>query len=147
MDIALLFRNDRPIRSDIEMDGYDLRTNKDLESAVIISLFTDRRANDDDTYLSDDRRGWWADTFMIPINYKIGSRLWLLYREKQTTEVLNRAHQYVTESMQWLIDDKIAQAVRVEVEWVSIGVLGIRIEILRPQGTEAFKYDYAWNEL
>ncbi len=51
-----------------------------LVRAVLISLFTWRRANADDT-LPDPRgfrMGWWGDTYPVVANDRIGSRLWLL---------------------------------------------------------------------
>ncbi|POZ13451.1 hypothetical protein C3Z09_23375, partial [Lelliottia aquatilis] len=52
----------------------DLQQGNDLETAIYISLFTDRLARDDDKIDGTDRRGWWADTGET---YLIGSRLWL----------------------------------------------------------------------
>lgn len=145
MDIALLFDRNT-VSADIALNGPDLLIDHDLETAVLISLFTNRRANVDDLVDGDDRQGWWADTYSEIQNDKIGSRLWLLMREKQTTQTRNRAYAYVVEALQWLIDDNVAQEVNVEVEWVSMGLLGIRIEIIKPSN-EVFKFQYAWNQL
>lgn len=148
MEVALLFRNDRTILCDLVMDGPDLLKGHDLESAVIISLFSDRRASNDDRIIEDDWRGWWADTFMVNLNYKIGSRLWLLFREKQTSEVLNRAYEYVAEALQWLIDENIVRLINIDCEWVGKGTLGIKLEIYKPDGSSnTFKYQYVWDQL
>ena len=63
-----------------------------LVSAIWMSLGTDRRAQQDDVIPngSQDKRGWWGDTYRPR---KIGSRLWLLYREKQLPETLRRAEE------------------------------------------------------
>lgn len=39
----------------------DLVNGDDLQTAMIISLFTDRVARDDDDIDGEDRRGWWGD--------------------------------------------------------------------------------------
>ncbi|MDE9430177.1 phage GP46 family protein [Xenorhabdus bovienii] len=39
----------------------DLVTGDDLQTAIIISLFTDRQARSDDDFDGVDRRGWWGD--------------------------------------------------------------------------------------
>lgn len=82
--------------------GGDLVAENTLRTAVILSLFLDRRADDDDVLPngSNDRRGWWADTVAPMTEYgiggglasgdRIGSRLWLLSREKQLAGVLDR---------------------------------------------------------
>lgn len=150
MDIALsLFSNaENNFYIDVSLDGPDLKTEKDLEASVLMSIFTDRRANNDDIVEGTDRRGWWADTFAEVKNDKIGSRLWLLQREKLTNLTVTRAHGYVVECLKWLLDDKVAQSVNVQTEIVSLGVLGIGVEIVKPNGTsKKFKYYYAWSQL
>ena len=130
MDIAVTYNNGV---FDIALDGYDLASDKGLRTAVMISLFTDRRAEDDDRLPTDDndRRGYWGDAYPDVDGDKLGSRLWLLAREKQTTEVLMRAREYAHEALQWLIDDGIAKSVNVVNEWLRRGVMAMTVTISR----------------
>lgn len=110
---------------DCGMEAGDLVAEDSLRTAVILSLFLDRRADDDDILPndSDDRRGWWADTVAPMTDYgigggsasgdHIGSRLWLLSREKQLAGVLERARHYAEEALTWLVEDGVATAVQV----------------------------------
>lgn len=110
---------------DCGMEAGDLVAEGSLRTAVILSLFLDRRADDDDILPngSDDRRGWWADTVAPMTDYgigggsvsgdRIGSRLWLLSREKQLAGVLERARHYAEEALTWLVEDGVATAVQV----------------------------------
>ena len=140
-----------PPRFDWAIQRGDLAPDDGLETAVILSLFTDRRARPDDP-LPDgsDRRGWWADAYPRASaragQDPIGSRLWLLEREKDTREVVNRARDYAEEALQWLVDDGIAERIEVMAGWVEQsgeltelktatvipGVLGIGAVIYRP---------------
>lgn len=125
-DIALNLINNGPTQPpsiDLVLSGYDLAKDDGLRTAVIISLFTDRRAEADDEIPdgSDDRRGWWAGSS--------GSRLWLLARAKEMPDTLARARTYAIEALQWLVDDGVATAVEVTAEWVRRGVLGLRVSI------------------
>jgi phage gp46-like protein len=88
------------------INGNEVLTN------IIASLFTDARAHDDDTLPdgSTDKRGWWGDSFS---DKKIGSRLWLLSREKQLPSVLKRAQEYAEESLQWMIKERLIKSVTV----------------------------------
>lgn len=126
----------RPPQFDISLDGADLATDGGLQTAVIMSLFTDRRAEPDDAIPdgTDDRRGWWADAWPAAPGDLWGSRLWLLYREKDLPSVLTRAQQYAEESLAWMVADGVAAAVRVTAERVRRGVLGIFVEIEKPDG-------------
>ena len=87
-----------------------------LSRAVVISLFTWQRASQSDEVDNDQRMGWWGDTFAENKGDKIGSKLWLLLRQKVTEETLNRAQEYAYESLKWLIDDGICSDITVDVE-------------------------------
>lgn len=133
--------------ADLKISGNDLALDDGLETAVIVSLFTDRRARDSDV-LPDghtDRRGWWGDRFARVAGDQIGSRLWLLSREKQLPAVLTRAEEYAREALQWLIDDQIASAISVVASIPRTGMLGLAITIDRPlKDPVDFRYPYAW---
>lgn len=133
---------------DVVKDSLGLVEDDGLETSVIISLFTDRRANDDDVIPdgSNDRRGWWADEFNDVKNDKIGSRLWLLSREKQLTSVLVRAKQYAEESLKWLVDDGVAETVTVATSIPRSGILGLEVDIRRPQHPiTRYRFDTFWS--
>lgn len=125
-DLALLLPAPLDVAGpDCGMEAGDLVAEGSLRTAVILSLFLDRRADDDDILPngSDDRRGWWADTVAPMTDYgigggsasgdHIGSRLWLLSREKQLAGVLERARHYAEEALTWLVEDGVATAVQV----------------------------------
>lgn len=104
-----------------------------LASAVILSLFLDGRARPDDG-AGADRRGWVGDAF-TPED-RIGSRLWLLAREKQTEETRRRAEDYAAEALAWLVDAGLATSVTVAAEWVARGLLGLSVRVATPAGDE-----------
>lgn len=125
-----------------------LAEDSGLESAVIISLFTDRRANADDVLPDggNDLRGWWADSFNDNFNDKIGSRLWLLSREKQLPSVMVRAREYAVEALQWLIDDGVAESVAVEVSNPRMGILALAVSIYRPlRPVTQYRFETFWS--
>jgi len=137
-------------RFDVSLAGPDLATDEGLETAVLVSLFTDRRAEPDDQLPdgSNDLRGWWGDTFADQPNDRIGSRLWLLGREKQTASVVERAREYAKEALAWLTADGAAKSVTVEAEIGATGVLALAIEIERPDTSRVnYRYSYAWEAL
>lgn len=134
--------------ADLALEQFALAADDGLETAVILSLFTDARASDDDPlpFGESDRRGWWADAFPSVDRDRIGSRLWLLRREKQTQDTLNRAREYAEEALAWLIADGVARSVEVESFIVRNGVLGLSVVIQRPDASIArFRYETLWN--
>lgn len=146
MDIALLFNPTNSI-CDIQQDGADLLIDHDLETAVAISLFADRRAADDDKIDGTDRRGWWGDTYALVNGDQIGSRLWELRRSKQLQSVVNKAQEFCYEALQWLIDDKVAESIVVEAEIIAMYTLGIGVTINKPTGTANFNFQYVWSQI
>ncbi|KAF6692755.1 phage GP46 family protein [Pseudomonas sp. EKM23D] len=84
-----------------------------LIRAVVISLFTWRRAATDDPVDDDERFGWWGDSYPTIADDRIGSRLWLLRRVKLTADTQRDAEFYAREALQWLLDDN--QVLEVEV--------------------------------
>lgn len=90
----------------------DYNNGNEILTNIIASLFTDARANEDDILPGGgvDKRGWWGDSFS---DKKIGSRLWLLSREKQLSSVLKRAQEYAEEALQWMIKERLIKSVTV----------------------------------
>lgn len=132
---------------DYAVGPHGLDEDDGLETAVILSLFTDRLAGVDDAIPggSTDRRGWWADAYPDVVGDKIGSRLWLLQSSKQLIEVLNPVKDYAEESLQWMIDDGIAKSVTATAMIVRDGVLGLVVEIQRATDTKRYRFDNFWS--
>lgn len=100
-----------------------------LGTCVLISLFTDRRATADDGLPAAERRGWVGDVLADIEGDRIGSRLWLLKREKQTEDVRQRAEEYAAEAVQWMLDDELVTSIEIEAAWVRASVLGLRVTL------------------
>lgn len=110
--------------------GSPLADDDPLIRAVIISLFTWRRANPDDA-VDGSRQGWWGDATASLTGDRIGSRLWLLSREKLLPETFNRAREYAREALQWLVDDQVSAAVDVAAERYGRSGLALVVTITR----------------
>lgn len=122
----------------------DLLSGEDLETAILLSLFSDRLARDDDEYDGDDRRGWWGDS---GADYPIGSRLWLLNRQKLTPATAARAETYANEALQWLIDDGVVSSISIATQIVYPSRLNMEILFTKPDGgSSSFKYSWVWEK-
>lgn len=123
-----------------------LESGSDLATAVMISLFTDRTAEPDDVPPDGDgRRGWWGDAFRT---YPLGSRLWLLAREKETEQTRLRAEAYGREALRWMIREEIASATEVSAAWTVPGRLELTAVIVSPPGTRiGWRFAIAWGQL
>lgn len=144
-DIALVWDN-ALYAADFSLEDNDLVVDDGLETSVLISLFTDRRAEPGDV-LPDgetDRRGWWADD----PDDRIGSRLWLLKRAKESQDTLDRALEYIKESLQWMLDGLVSDEINVTTSFVTINrtrLMLFEVEIHRPElDPVTYRYNYNW---
>ncbi len=144
-DIAIVW-NQQGTGGDWSVVGGALALGPDIESAVVVSLFTDRIASPDfvPTDGTADRRGWWGDTYGTTL---IGSRLWQLERAAKSAAVSIplQAKGFCVEALQWLIDTGVAASVAVDTGWLTPTALGIRVQVMQPDGRLSnFQYSHAW---
>ena len=144
-DITLAWHDDAAA-ADLLLAGGQLATDVGMRTAILISLFTDARAADDDALPQPggDPRGWWGDALAADRGDGIGSRLWLLSREKITAATVNRARDYAEAALAWLVEDRVAKSVVVEVEAIRPQTLALSVAIERPTGPARDRYDFVW---
>ena len=110
-------------------------TDDTVSALVLISLFTDARADISGRLPdeSSDLRGWPGDSFY---DAPWGSKLWLLYREKLTTDVRNRAVKYAEDALAWMLVDStngpMAKRVSVVGSIPRFQTLALTIDITKP---------------
>ena len=118
-----------------------------LVRAAIVSLFTWRRANADDV-TDGQKMGWWGDTTAEIANDRIGSRLWLLAREKLLPATINRAREYAQEALAWMIDDGLASRIEVQAERFGQSGIALTATIYRSDGrTTSLRFDNVWETI
>lgn len=126
-----------------------------LATAVVVALGTDALADITDILPdpdSTDRRGWWGD-FEADIwdGWPIGSRLWLLQRDKITgpgalrgaTTV--RVEQYIREAIQPFLDRRIGSRMQVEATRIGRERIDALVRIFRGPTLEIeMRYQILW---
>lgn len=130
---------------DLALENGDLKQDEGFETAVSISLFTDRRVTEEDLAEGDtEKRGWWGDTIPEVDQDQIGSKLWLLEREKTTEETRVKAEGYCREALAWMIEDGVATTIQVAGAYIVRGKLALDLRIFRPEGETRFSV--LWDE-
>lgn len=144
-------------RADIALVQGQLDLSEALGTWVIVSLFTDRVAEESDPVIASPdgtvaRRGWGAD-YLLGLDHpndKIGSRLWLLERAKSDRNTPLLARGYILESLQWMLDDGVASAIQADCRFIDGDTSKLRadITIAHVSGRNLnYRYDWAWREL
>lgn len=142
MDFALSF-NAEIGGFDISIDGLDLAHEDTLFTAVILSLNLDRTAQPHEVPAGTDRRGWWGDTYATVPGDLTGSRLWLMEREKQLPESVQRARRYFREALQWLVDDGLVQSMTVSGFIPRMGWLVIDVVLELIADSRRFRFEWS----
>lgn len=145
MGIGLFIEPETGYVADIEIGSNGIETDDGLETACLISIFTDQRATDEDLPEPDmPKRGWWGDMFAEKEGDQIGSKLWLYEREKQTLENLSKIEDTCKNSLQWFVEDGIAKSVEVSASYPQAGFTLIEIKITKPDG-EVYAFKTLWD--
>lgn len=138
------------------LDDGTLDDTQALATAVIVALGTDRLAEESDILPdpdSSDRRGWWGDldADLIWDGWPIGSRLWLLQRDKidgpgsQRGATTVRVEHYIREAIQPFLDRRIGSAMYVEATRIGRERIDALIRIYRGPTLEIeLRYQVLW---
>ena len=148
-DLSFVYDADKGFADLIIQDG-DFLTGNDLETAIGLSLFTDRRATDSE--ISDfqtgvlgrqSRRGYWANSYR---DTPQGSGLWLLSRSKHVELTRSQAESFASDSLQWLVNDGIASSVDVVAALDGASGMSLSVSVAKPTGEDLnYKYQFAWD--
>lgn len=140
-DIGLFIDSEGLINIDYE-DG-DLKTDNGLQTAVLVSLFTDARIDESEKeYDEQSVRGFWGDMFADNEGDATGSKLWLFSRAKRTTETLVFYEDYAKKALAWLTQDGVAERVDVSAGYQGEGLM---LEIEIQKGKVTYKYSIFWD--
>ena len=106
--------------------------SRPLQSAVTLSLFTDRRAPEGWRPEIADRRGWWGDSVAAAGASPVvtGSHLWLLRNEVASAQNAELAKIYAEEALAWMVESKVAASVTVTSGLVEDPRRGVWLEIV-----------------
>lgn len=87
----------------------DIETADQLETAILMSLFCEKRAAPSEVPNPSRRRGWIGNVATPGI--EIGSKLWLYEQARVTRTVLNGIQAEGLDAVNWLVEDGIASRV------------------------------------
>lgn len=130
--------------ADLSLAGGDLALNVGLEEMILVSLFSDARANGDDLEAEGitDPRGWWAEDS----GDRHGSLLWLLERAKLTQHTLKRLQDYCAGALGWMRQRELVE--RVDVAVFAPARVGdpVTIQVVLTRG-QARQWSHLWEAL
>ena len=111
IDFDLIQRDDGFF--DIQIEDGQFVTENAFDTAILMSLFEERRADESQQPVNFLRRGWWGNELADVEDFEIGSLLWLLYQARSTNDTVNNAVSFTNESLQWMIEDNFLSNIEV----------------------------------
>ena len=120
-------------------DG-DILTEDFFDTAILYSLFGERRASSDEMVEPQQRRGWIGNS----ADFENGSKLWLLRQARLTRENLNRIQDEAAKSLAWLVSDGYAASIDNPVASVSNGNVTLNVTIRRSRDKVIRKFYTLW---
>ena len=147
-DIAIEYKSQIK-EYDISILNGDLKECDDLDSAVIISLFTWARAAAGEVDENAPRFGWFGDKIDADNTDSIGSKLYLLKRKKITNQTIMDAREYIEQALHWMIEDGVATEINAEVERNASDVnrVDALVQIVRGDRSRTMKFNDLWSFL
>ena len=140
-------------------DPVDGSGDGELADAVAVALGTDRIADPSDSLPDpndDNRRDWWGDLDAVLLfnGWAIGSRLWLLAREKITGSAAKQGataakiDAYIREAMKPFVDRKIASSMQITVTRVDVDYFTAQVVLYRgPAVLVDIQYSGLWSKI
>jgi phage gp46-like protein len=112
----LFARNESGIFDLVIEDG-QFKTVDSFDTALQMSIYSDKRAADSEVAQPQLRRGWIGDLLLYRDGYQLGSKLWLLQQARSTPSTLSKAIDYIRTALTWLLDDNHAKDLKVVGSW------------------------------
>jgi len=144
-DVGFFWANTASPCPDLVIENGDLKADEGLETAVLISLFSDKRVTLEQLPRGlTDRRGWWADLISEPQDDEIGSQLWRLEPGKILASTPNEVESIIKDALDWLIEDGVAAEITVAAVRAGLTQVEAEVVISRPSGDD-IPFRFLWD--
>jgi phage gp46-like protein len=115
VDLSLVQDEDGIFDLEIDPDTKDFVTDDGLETPIVVSLFSDRRAASDEVADPMRRRGWIGNQVAEVPGDNHGSGLWLYEQHRLTQEVATGVRMEAEQALDWMVDEGLVAKVEARV--------------------------------
>jgi phage gp46-like protein len=124
-------------------DDGDIATVDAFDTALLMSLFCERRATESEIPSAHLRRGWIGNE-SDQEGFEIGSKLWLYEQSRITKTLIQEIVSATLNGLQWLIDDNLATSINVSAKLQNNNIV-IEVIISRPNSKVDYRYFEFWS--
>lgn len=113
----------------VDADGV-LVSDDPVPTAVLVSLFQDRRVTAGEVPEGVSLGGWWGDAYTLQAGDVEGSRLWtLLVRGREDRVARLAAADHAREALAWMLEDSVVDALEAVAETLDTGRMALRVDL------------------
>lgn len=130
---------------DFVKQDQDFAIDDGLETAIIVSLFSDKRVSLAEVRAGvvDTRGGWWGS--FVEGQIETGSEIWLFERRKLTTQVAADIEDEAVAALQWMLGEGSVDKIEVTTVRPAINRLNMVIAIIKGnQPPRRFEFILFW---
>lgn len=121
----------------------DILTADFFDTALLMSLYTERRASESEVSESRFRRGWIGNESFTD-GFEIGSKIWLFEQSRLNRDTLNGITSAAIEGLQWFLNRGFAINLAVDTVLVQ-GIITLQIDIFRPNSKVDRRFFSLWD--
>jgi len=105
----------------------DIATVNSFDTALLMSVLCERRADESEIQNPLYRRGYWGNELSDIEGFEIGSKLWLLQYAIKDNITLSKAKDYSYNGTEWFIEDNYLTAINVNTFYDESSALNIKL--------------------
>jgi len=120
----------------------DIPVDQALDTAILMSIYEEVRANSSEIAVDNLRRGW-IGSESTP-GFEQGSKFWMFEQERITTSMLAELGTVINNGLKWIIDDGIAISTSSSASFTG-GKIVIEVIFERPSGQIEKKLFTLWD--
>ncbi len=121
----------------------DIVSSDFFDTAILVSLFAEKRANESEVLEPLLRRGWIGNE--VTPGFEIGSKIWLYEQSRLTNSVLNSITNAAKQALQWLVDDGFAVSIDDVEAIVTKTGINLTVTIRRPNSKVEKRHYTLWD--
>lgn len=123
MPSDIKFVKDEKGSYDIDFENGDFALTDGLDTAILLSIFAEKRATRSQVEDPLKRRGHFSNEFASVEGYQVGSTQWLFTEQAENSESnTTQLENSIKDGLRWFVDDKICKKINVNANQKSNGV-------------------------
>ena len=91
---------------DIKFENGEIVGTESFDTAINITIFEEKRADESEQPVNYLRRGWHGNLLSDVEGYEIGSKLWQSYQARANDDTNNKVVSDLFDANQWFVEDQ-----------------------------------------